>query len=204
MSNDYFRLLSDTLDESCNQGYYDRFFVEEQKLGRGQRGSVFKCRHILNGISLGSFAIKAIPVGSSQKWLMDMLKEVKLLEKLKHPNIIEYKHAWLEDRQLSVFSPKVPCLFILMELANGGNLEEYLHVQWNPKMDEAYYADLKMKRRRGIPNTLTESKDESQDEYDHARHYGGIGIGPHGRKIRYLTKREILHFFKDICRGCID
>lgn len=30
-----------------------------------------------------------------------MLREVALLEKLKHPNIIEYKHAWVEEHQLS-------------------------------------------------------------------------------------------------------
>ena len=61
-----------------------------------------------------------------------MLKEVHLLERLRHPNIIEYKHAWLENRQLTVFGPEVPCLFVLMELANGGNLEEYIYVQWQP------------------------------------------------------------------------
>lgn len=33
-------------DSSFNQGYYDRFFVEERKLGRGLRGSVFLCQHV--------------------------------------------------------------------------------------------------------------------------------------------------------------
>nr|KAJ3423202.1 putative serine/threonine-protein kinase iks1 [Polyrhizophydium stewartii] len=122
-----------TLDaRSFNQGYYDRFFVEERKLGRGQRGSVFLCQHVLDKVPLGQFAVKAIPVGTSHTWLVRMLKEVHLLERLKHPNIIEYKHAWLENRQLTLFGPEVPCLFVLMELANGGNLEEFLRVQWDP------------------------------------------------------------------------
>ncbi|KAJ8328056.1 putative serine/threonine-protein kinase iks1 [Batrachochytrium dendrobatidis] len=118
--------------DSFNQGYYDRFFVEEKKLGRGQRGSVFLCQHVLDKVPLGQFAVKAIPVGTSHTWLVRMLKEVHLLERLKHINIIEYKHAWLEYRQLTLFGPSIPCLFILMELANGGSLEEYLHIQWDP------------------------------------------------------------------------
>ncbi|KAI8817724.1 kinase-like domain-containing protein [Fimicolochytrium jonesii] len=122
---------------SFNQGYYDRFFVEERKLGRGLRGSVFLCQHVLDQVPLGQFAVKAIPVGTSHAWLVRMLKEVHLLERLKHPNIIEYKHAWLEHRQLTIFGPEVPCLFILMELANGGNLEEYIYVQWQPETTAA-------------------------------------------------------------------
>ncbi|KAI8917492.1 kinase-like domain-containing protein [Powellomyces hirtus] len=117
---------------SFNQGYYDRFFVEERKLGRGLRGSVFLCQHVLDQVPLGQFAVKAIPVGTSHAWLVRMLKEVHLLERLRHPNITEYKHAWLENRQLTLFGPEVPCLFILMALANGGNLEEYIFVQWHP------------------------------------------------------------------------
>ncbi|KAJ3166701.1 putative serine/threonine-protein kinase iks1 [Geranomyces variabilis] len=118
---------------SFNQGYYDRFFVEERKLGRGLRGSVFLCQHVLDQVPLGQFAVKAIPVGTSHAWLVRMLKEVHLLERLRHPNITQYKHAWLENRQLTQFGPEVPCLFILMALANGGNLEEYIYVQWHPE-----------------------------------------------------------------------
>lgn len=58
-----------------------------------------------------------------------MIKEVKTLENLNHPNIIEYKHTWLEYYQLSIFGPSVPCLFILMTYANGGNLEEFI-INW--------------------------------------------------------------------------
>lgn len=90
-------------DDPFLQGYYDKFFVEERKLGRGQRGSVFYVTHVLNGIPLGHFALKAIPVGRSQEWLVRMLQEVRLLEQLHHPNIVDYKHAWIEDRQLTVF-----------------------------------------------------------------------------------------------------
>lgn len=48
------------------------------------------------------------------------------MESLRHPNIVAYKHTWLEIQRLSPFAPQVPCLFILMEYANGGNLEDYV------------------------------------------------------------------------------
>ena len=125
LDDSYFHLL----EEQHPKGYYDRFFIELQKLGRGQRGSVFLVQHVLNEVELGLFAIKAIPVGESHEWLVRMVREVTLLGKLKHPNIIEYKHAWLESRQLNPFVPNVPCLFILMEYANCGNIEEFIHLQ---------------------------------------------------------------------------
>jgi serine/threonine protein kinase len=111
-----------------NQGYYERFFIETRKLGRGLRGSVFLVKHVLDSVYLGDYAVKSIPIGVSHKWLVRQLQEVHLLEKLRHPNIINYKHAWIENKQLTVFGPSVPCLFILMELANGGSLEEYIQV----------------------------------------------------------------------------
>jgi serine/threonine protein kinase len=111
---------------SFNQGYYERFFVQQAQLGRGFRGSVYTCQHVLDNVSLATYAVKKVPVGDNHPWLVKMLKEVKLLEKLKHENIIEYKHSWLENHQATTFGPSIPCLFILMERANGGNLEEYL------------------------------------------------------------------------------
>ncbi|KAJ2552612.1 putative serine/threonine-protein kinase iks1, partial [Coemansia sp. RSA 1878] len=121
------RLDSDSVAESSfNQGYYERFFSEQQKLGKGLRGSVFSCQHILDNVYLGHYAVKKVAVGNNRQWLKRMLREVKLLESLRHPNVVEYKHSWLEMHQMTMFGPKVPCLFILMEYANGGNLQEYM------------------------------------------------------------------------------
>ena len=36
--------------------------------------------------------------------------QVRLLEKLHHPNIITYHHAWLESCQFFSFGPRVPTL----------------------------------------------------------------------------------------------
>ncbi|KAI8908956.1 kinase-like domain-containing protein [Gorgonomyces haynaldii] len=205
MNGPYFRMLEDSHREqdvdsqSFNQGYYDRFFVEQKKLGRGQRGNVFLCQHVLDRVVLGEFAIKAIPVGASHQWLVRMLKEVRLLERLRHPNIIEYKHAWLENRKLHTFGPEVPCLFILMELANGGNLEEYIQLQWDPNENtsEAFQPKPRSqlrRRQKSITNIPNPPNLQSMKE-------SGIGTGKHGKKVKYLTFEEIYTLFNDICQG---
>lgn len=101
-------------------GYYARFFIEERKLGRGARGTVYLCQHVLNGNRLGRYAIKKIPVGVSffapslsapfflvvattnfadrlaqdhNESLLRSLQEVHLMESLQHPNIVHYQHA---------------------------------------------------------------------------------------------------------------
>jgi len=48
---------------SFNNGYYERFFIERKKLGRGFRGSVFLCHHILDQVFLGEYAVKKVAVG---------------------------------------------------------------------------------------------------------------------------------------------
>ncbi|KAI9223786.1 kinase-like domain-containing protein [Blastocladiella britannica] len=117
-------------DASFNDGYYARFFVECSRLGRGAHGAVYMARHVLDTTPLGEYAIKKVAVGDDAPWLAQQLREVSLLARLRHPNIVAYKHAWLEHAKPSPFSPVVPCLFILMDRANGGNLEDWLAPSW--------------------------------------------------------------------------
>ena len=51
--------------------------------------------------------MKKIPVGNSRPWLLKVLKEVRALERLHHPNIVTYKHSWLELFKPSDFGPEV-------------------------------------------------------------------------------------------------
>lgn len=64
----------------------------------------------------GRFAVKKIAVGESHAYLIDTLREVRLLEELRHPNIITYHHSWLETTQFSSFGPKVPALLYVSSL----------------------------------------------------------------------------------------
>ncbi|KAG0243201.1 putative serine/threonine-protein kinase iks1 [Mortierella sp. GBA43] len=207
--------------DALNQGYYERFFVEQKKLGKGYRGSVFLCQHVLDGIHLGEYAIKKVAVGDNHDWLVQMLREVHLLERLHHPNIVSYKHAWLENHQLHKFGPEVTCLFILMECANGGNLEEYIE---HPPIDlSSMNADPESVGGEA-PSRETESQTPAtakgralqakrqrlQSSLNLASGKNGRGIGANGSNSRdtdatsqrhYLSVTEIWSFFFDICEG---
>ncbi|KIY47862.1 kinase-like protein [Fistulina hepatica ATCC 64428] len=111
------------------QGYFEMFFEVECKLGMGANGSVFLCQHILDGNRLGHFAVKKVAVGESHSYLLNILKEVRLLETLQHPNIITYHHAWLETSQFSSFGPRIPTLHVLMQWAEGGSLDDLIDVR---------------------------------------------------------------------------
>ena len=94
--------------EKMAEGYFKSFFQEEYKLGMGANGSVYLCQvgftlsvslpphhfqHVLDGNSLGHFAVKKIAVGESHSYLLNILREVRLLERLRHPNIITYQYV---------------------------------------------------------------------------------------------------------------
>jgi len=70
----------------------------------------------INLYSPGRFAVKKVAVGESHAYLVDTLREVRLLEALRHPNIITYHHSWLEATQFSSFGPKVPALLYVSSL----------------------------------------------------------------------------------------
>ena len=108
-------------------GYYHAFFEEVGKLGSGIAGGVYLCKHHLSSIDVGLFAVKKIPVGTSVKMLEEKLAEVKILRSVQHPNVIRFLHTWLEVcANPADFGPDIPCLFILMEFANAGNVAELL------------------------------------------------------------------------------
>lgn len=106
--------------------YFKTFFVEERILGRGGKGIVLLVRHEIDGCPLGHFACKRVPVGDDHGWLEKALIEVELLAKLSHPNLVSYRHVWLEDVRLTRFGPSVACAFILQQYCNGGDLHQYV------------------------------------------------------------------------------
>jgi hypothetical protein len=107
-------------------GYYQQFFGELKKLGTGSFGSVFLCKYILHGVELGTCAVKKIVLSDDPVWQKRVFREVSLLERVHHPNIVAYRHSWLEYAKIADFGPISPCLFLLMEYANDGNLDDYI------------------------------------------------------------------------------
>lgn len=163
--------------ESFSQGYFKTFFVKERELGRGGNGVVLLVKHVINGVDLGQFACKRIPVGDDSEWLKKVLLEVQLLQNLSHKNVVKYNHVWLENTQISNFGPEVPCAFILQQYCNAGDLQNYLFDQVEPVTKEK----LKARARR-------QSRGESAQSAN-------------TRLPRHMSFEEIFSFFRDITSG---
>lgn len=158
--------------------YFKSFFVEKRELGRGGRGVVLLVEHVLDDVSLGEFACKRIPVGNAHGWLEKVLVEVQLLQRLNHQNLVSYRHVWLEDAQITSFGPSVPCIFILQQYCNAGDLHDYV---LNSAKTSTKTEDLKERMRRkskGQPDTI-----------------------PQPETPRRMQFEEIFSFFRDITSG---
>ncbi|KAG9184964.1 hypothetical protein G6011_11794 [Alternaria panax] len=158
--------------------YFKDFFVEERELGRGGKGVVLLVQHILDGVHLGKFACKRVPVGDDHEWLEKVLIEVQLLQTLSHQNLVSYRHVWLEDYQISSFGPSVPCAFILQQYCNGGDLHSYI-------LDSAKTSITKEQMKERLRRR---SKGQLEDPED-----------VHGPRRMHFE--EIISFFKDITAG---
>lgn len=159
-------------------GFFKQFFVEQGVLGKGGNGVVLLVEHIMDRVSLGQFACKRVPVGNNHAWLEKVLVEVKLLQKIPHRNLVQYHWVWLEDHQPNRFGPSIPCLWILQEYCNGGDLHSYV---LGPKEEPSTAEKLKERMRR-------KSKGEPEPP---------VNLNGHST----LTFDEIFSFFKDITSG---
>ena len=160
-------------------GYFRKFFVEKRVLGRGGRGVVLLVEHFLDRVFLGDFACKRIPVGNDHDWLAKVLVEVQLLQRLNHQNLVSYRHVWLEDAQITKFGPSVPCVFILQQYCNAGDLHDYVH-SFNVEQVETT-ENIKERRRR-----MSQNRPDSP-----------IGI----QMPKRMPLDEIFSFFRDITSG---
>ncbi|KAF2739711.1 kinase-like protein [Polyplosphaeria fusca] len=158
--------------------YFKTFFREERELGRGGKGVVLLVQHVLDGVQLGKFACKRVPVGDDHEWLEKVLIEVQLLQNLSHQNLVSYRHVWLENYQISKFGPSVPCAFILQQYCNAGDLHSFIldSAKTTPSTEQ-----MKERMRR-------RSKGQLEDPQD-----------LHGP--RRMQFEQIISFFKDMTSG---
>ena len=82
---------------------YKSEFEQILALGKGGFGTVFRCKNVLDG---REYAIKKVFIRHDQRQpqefsqrLQRVLREVKILALLDHPNIVRYYTAWLELEQ---------------------------------------------------------------------------------------------------------
>jgi serine/threonine protein kinase len=166
--------------DAFSPNYFKRFFIEEKELGRGGKGVVLLVKHILDGVFLGYFACKRVPVGDDHAWLEKVLIEVQLLQRLSHPNLVSYRHVWLEDVKINLYGPSVPCAFILQQYCNAGDLLHYVTGPSAPRMSTNEQLKEQMRRR---------SKGHSERPQNLKSQQRSLGFD------------EIYSFFKDITSG---
>ena len=161
-----------------NPGYFKQHFRELKILGRGGNGVVLLVEHLMDGVGLGQFACKRVPVGNDHAWLEKVLIEVNLLRQTSHPNLVLCHWVWLEDYQPTTFGPPVPCLWILQEYCNGGDLHNHV-IGPKEQSDPKEKMKERMRRRsRGDASPPVDLKGPSQ-----------------------LTFDQIFSFFRDVTSG---
>lgn len=190
--------------DSMAQGYFAAFFKEEKRLGMGANGSVYLCQHVLNGNYLGHFAVKKIAVGHSQEYLLRILREVRLLESLRHPNIISYHHSWLETTRFSSFGPSIPTLHVLMEWAEGGSLDDLIDARQGKRTIIAETAsgtaddDANLSTRSARIRAFKAAK---QSHASGSVNTNGTRQRSSSIGVHLLSPEEIKSFFNDIVSG---
>ncbi|KAJ9100943.1 hypothetical protein QFC19_005339 [Naganishia cerealis] len=195
------------------EGYYHRFFIEEKRLGMGAEGSVYLCQHVLDGNYLGHYAIKKIAVGNSKPYLIKMLQEVRLLEQLRHPNIIPYHHVWIEDTQFSSFTSPIATLHVLMSYANAGNLDDFVksrcstagdNLSIHPVQQDEEISPEEMKRRirerRKSARSISEAGNKAEFNNNLAKEQARRKRGD-ARAVMLLGTEEIASLFGDVVNG---
>ena len=87
------------------------YYKINKVIGKGAFGTVFKAFELCSGRRV---AIKQIKFDTQNKNLV--LKEIEVLKKVDHPNIVQYFNFLKEDNYM----------FIIMEFLEGGTLKEYI------------------------------------------------------------------------------
>ncbi|OXG28327.1 other/IKS protein kinase [Cryptococcus neoformans Ze90-1] len=199
-------------ENSSATGYYVRFFKEVRKLGMGAEGSVYLAVHHIEGDTLGTYAVKKIAVGESKEYLHKILHEVKLLEVLRHTNIIPYYHAWIDTTRFSDLAPPVLALHVLMMYASGGNLDSLLLSRSHStgfatglSADDIADAESidKLPKEERIKAFKRRRQSAKTEWANNRRSFsGGMGASrAENRGVLLLSFEEIVQLFGDIIEG---
>lgn len=198
--------------ETMAEGYFKAFFQEEYRLGMGANGSVYLCQHVLDGEPLGHFAVKKIAIGESHSYLLNILREIRLLESLHHRNIVTYHHAWLESYQFSAFGPKVPTLHVLMQWAEGGSLDDFIGLRLGrsiglPHMQSSESSpapddptpSARIRAFRAMKRAPPEERERLRREMEERN--DSRGNRPSWKAVHLLSAEEAQSLFADVTHG---
>nr|XP_033800696.1 serine/threonine-protein kinase TAO2 isoform X2 [Geotrypetes seraphini] len=74
----------------------EKLFVDLREIGHGSFGAVYFARDVQNNEVVAIKKMSYSGKQSNEKW-QDIIKEVRFLQKLQHPNTIEYKGCYLRE-----------------------------------------------------------------------------------------------------------
>ncbi|PIO23329.1 hypothetical protein AB205_0099870, partial [Aquarana catesbeiana] len=74
----------------------EKLFADLREIGHGSFGAVYFARDVRNNEVVAIKKMSYSGKQSNEKW-QDIIKEVKFLQKLRHPNTIEYKGCYLRE-----------------------------------------------------------------------------------------------------------
>lgn len=74
----------------------EKIFEDLREIGHGSFGAVYYARCLLSKEIVAIKKMSYLGKQTMEKW-QDILKEIKFLRQLKHPNTIEYKGCYLRD-----------------------------------------------------------------------------------------------------------
>ncbi|XP_035745116.1 eukaryotic translation initiation factor 2-alpha kinase 1, partial [Egretta garzetta] len=125
-------------------------FDEVARLGEGGYGKVYKVRNKLDG---QFYAIKKINIKkATRRDCMKVLREVKVLAGLQHPNIVGYHTAWME--QVQTVRPKDKTIMELQPLSlEQENSNDHCHIQSVESGSSIIFADLTSQEKKSCDST---------------------------------------------------
>ncbi|NXI08072.1 E2AK1 kinase, partial [Irena cyanogastra] len=131
-------------------------FEEVARLGSGGYGKVYKVRNKLDG---QFYAIKKIKIKkATRRDCMKVLREVKVLAGLQHPNIVGYHTAWMEQVQAVHPKGKYSSLCkTIMELQplvlEQKSSNDHCHIQSVESGSSIIFADLTSQEKKSCDST---------------------------------------------------
>ncbi|KAL3859983.1 hypothetical protein ACJMK2_010160 [Sinanodonta woodiana] len=142
---------------NINTSRYSNEFIQVEKLGRGGFGSVYKAKNKLDG---RLYAIKKIKFKHSNPGLwFKVLREVKALANLQHPNIVGYNAAWLEYGSQGIHTQQVSATDSDSTSedsvpSNNPDLGDDPSVIFTDEIDENFYSEVTDFKLSSVPNRL--------------------------------------------------
>ncbi|NXC38219.1 E2AK1 kinase, partial [Penelope pileata] len=131
-------------------------FDEIARLGKGGYGQVYKVRNKLDG---QFYAIKKIIIKkATRRDCMKVLREVKVLAGLQHPNIVGYHTAWMEHVQ--TVCPKDKTILKLQSLSlEQQSSNNHRHIQSVESGSSIIFADLTSQEEKSCDSTCLRNLD---------------------------------------------